>query len=855
MIPIVDKKEMLGSSGEIIGEYYNLQMASVLHDIGKFWLRTGQRHHDTYKVLTRDDFGEIGAHSKWSASFIRDMRLNMHIEEYALYHHKYTSLSERDKLLTNIVSKADTYSCKERTDLGHTADDVRKEPLISAFSNLKINHNNKTQEYYYPLKKLELEKLPFPVESKKEAMKGWNLQYSYAELWKEFSADAKIVSSMNPVPFDTMYYLLKKYTSLMPSAAYVSYPDISLFDHLKTTAAIASCMYIYIIEKGEHLISDKTKYFTLISGDISGIQNFIYNMSSPHFAQEGMAKRLRGRSFYINILNENLARIITERLELNDSNILWCGGGSFLILAPNTHNAEKILREYEKEISKFLFEKYGDKIFFSLTRQQVSGNELENFAVLKENIFYNNSRKKRQKYLDELDMVFKEEENIPSNLCIICENPTLDGYVCDECKNHEELGDKITRADFIVRTVITDGSTNGKFDIKELNTGYLLLKKENLLEEIERIHKSSSKIQVFTLNNTNFLNSEIINKLEAKNIHVSFGFSFLGNIIPYSDKFGQLNFDDIAKISKGSKKLGILKMDIDNLGKLFATGLGDTVSISRISTMSSLLDIFVSGYINEIAKEYYILPEICGECNKKVDKIELEISPGDGHYIYREKEKEGKIERVCSKCSEKKIPIIYISYTGDDDLLIIGPWDVIVKFSKDVRDRFKKYTCMNQDISISAGINICNPRYHIGKSVIVANDILKKSKILDKDRISVFGDTVKWSSKDADKGYDELLKFADLLERLIKDDKVSNSFVYSLITLLRSTFGDLEELEYEQRLKVRLEQRKYVPILKYRLARLVKDNKIKEDLNKMLVTERMLPWVGIPASIVSLKWR
>lgn len=828
----------------ITDDYKDVQMAGILHDIGKFYQRAYKKYHRT-------------THEKLSKSFVKSIGLSVQVENMVLSHmgKDYSSpLSQKDKFLSEIIQKSDSYSSKEREDRTKGVGDTKIEPLISVFSKLRLNEKNNGDEYFYPVKKLELKNFSFPVRSKKEAAgEMWeNLQHSYEKTWEDFSKDVKKLSNKY-LSFDTMYHVIKKYTAFIPSAVYVNYPDIALFDHLKTTAAIGSCMYMYMTEKDEHSINDKTKYFTMISGDISGIQNFIYDISSPQFARRGMAKRLRGRSFYANLLNENLARIIADRLELTDANILWCGGGHFLIIAPNTDNAKKILYEYEIEISEFLFKKYGGRLFLSLTYQQVSGKDLDNFASLKENMIYNNSRKNRQKYLNNLDMVFEEEDSIPLNVCKIC-GSISNGDICYECCTHEDLGDKITRADFIVRVVTKDDSARNDFDIYELNIGYLILNKENLLEKIERIHKSSSKIQVFALNSTDFLDSDTIRKLEEKNIHVSFGFSFLGNTVPCHDKYGPLDFEHIAKISKGTKKLGILKMNVDNLEKLFEIGLGSTVSISRISTMSSLLDVFISGYINELTKEYYILPDVCLDCREKVDDIKLTFSE-DTIKVYREKEREGKTEKVCDRCAEKKVPMLYIGYSGGDDLLIIGPWDIIVKFSKDIRDKFKKYTCMNPDINISAGIHICGPKFPIDRAVRIADEMLNKSKTLGKNRISIFSETVTWEQFGRFKGYEELLQFASRLESLVETEKLSRGFVYSLRSLLRQEFGDLQESEFEYKMIARVERRRYEHKLKYKLVRVVEDENIREELNKKLIIEKMFPWIEIPASIAILKWR
>lgn len=291
MRKLIDNKDVTKIQ---IDEYEDVQMACVLHDIGKFHQRAYKKYHHT-------------PHEKLSKSFVKSIGRNAKVENMVLSHmgKGYSSpLGQKDKFLSGIIQKSDSYSSKERENRIQGVGDAKVEPIISVFSRLRTNEKNGGEEYFYPIKKLELENFSFPVRSKKEAIGDiWeNLQHSYEKEWVDFSKDVKKVSNKY-LSFGTMYHLLKKYTSFIPSAAWKSYPDIALFDHSKTTAAIGSCIYLYLAEKDEHIISDKTKYFTMISGDISGIQNFIYDVSSPQSVRRGMAKRLRGRSFYTNLLN------------------------------------------------------------------------------------------------------------------------------------------------------------------------------------------------------------------------------------------------------------------------------------------------------------------------------------------------------------------------------------------------------------------------------------------------------------------------------------------------------------------------------------------------------------------------
>ena len=64
---------------------------------------------------------------------------------------------------------------------------------------------------------------------------------------------------------------------------------------------------------------------------------------------------------------------------------------------------------------------------------------------------------------------------------------------------------------------------------------------------------------------------------DISNENASFDFKVLGNSIPNVNK-KPLYFNHLAEISKGASKLGVLKMDVDNLGRIFSQGfnhLGD----------------------------------------------------------------------------------------------------------------------------------------------------------------------------------------------------------------------------------------------------------------------------------------
>ena len=84
---------------------------------------------------------------------------------------------------------------------------VKKEPLISVFSKVKIEEDSQPSEYYLPLNQLNIDNFedikPQPTKSK--TMAGWNLQPDYKKLWKSFEKEMEtLTNKMTLIPF-TIY--------------------------------------------------------------------------------------------------------------------------------------------------------------------------------------------------------------------------------------------------------------------------------------------------------------------------------------------------------------------------------------------------------------------------------------------------------------------------------------------------------------------------------------------------------------------------------------------------------------------------------------------------------------------------
>ena len=159
--------------------------------------------------------------------------------------------------------------------------------------------------------------------------------------------------------------------------------DISLFDHMKVTAAVGSCLLRYLNDRGtdnyrkEVFESANELYdeniFYLYSMDMSGIQNFIYSVDNS-----GALKGLRAKSFYLEIMLEHIIDELLERLGLSRANLIYSGGGHAYILLPATESVEMILTEFNEELRKWCMNSFGTELYTAAGYTACSANALMN---------------------------------------------------------------------------------------------------------------------------------------------------------------------------------------------------------------------------------------------------------------------------------------------------------------------------------------------------------------------------------------------------------------------------------------------------------------------------------------------
>ncbi len=257
-------------------------------------------------------------------------------------------------LLEGFISVADKWSSGiDRPDEGEEEvsgyneikkewgnDFVRKVPMYSIFDSLMVGKANNKSETRHSFKLNQLSVLGeagviFPEEMNSSVSKDGR-QEKYAELWKGFvdKYENLPVSKSN---FNTFYHsllnLLKEYTWCIPSATNVLPANVSLFEHLKSTAGLAICLYDHYTEneslwdkdsRWNPTLQEDVDPVLMLCIDLSGIQKFIYDISSSK-----AAKSLKGRSFYLQLLVKSITNqiLFDEDINLFYSNIIYVSGG------------------------------------------------------------------------------------------------------------------------------------------------------------------------------------------------------------------------------------------------------------------------------------------------------------------------------------------------------------------------------------------------------------------------------------------------------------------------------------------------------------------------------------------------
>ena len=703
------------------GDQRVLAKAALLHDIGKLVYRANQLS---------------GTHSQRGAEFLKpflgDTDSGRELLRCVRYHHGREldkAKLEKDDLAYIVYEADNIASGVDRRTLEEGGEGTfdKEMPLYSVFSAFGGSAQAPFGKYH--LRGLnEEDRFNYPLQESIKASSD-----TYARLVQILKENFQ----RKPLPLMSCNEVLRIYedvTSFVPSSTNTGeLADISLYMHSKVTAAVATCMAAYFADQGradyKSACFDKNKEFRqeeaflLVSGDLSGIQDFIYTIPT-----KGALKSLRGRSFYLEILMENIIDGLLQDAGLSRINLLYSGGGHFYALLPNTEAARASVAKQQQAVNAWLLSHVGTRIYLAAGMAPCTAAELLQsdsqgsvFARASQSV----GKDKIQRYDAEmLSALFDERSGInavhdATRECAICHTSTadlepygdsdMDQEACPMCAGLYRLGHML---------------------VSYVDTCFVIAKKTHYKEPSGMpIYNWGDKASVYVVpvkELTAFAKDHDILRLYGKNKAVTGELVnqrlWVADYVCRDEQRQVMDFSQLADLSadaegKGIHRLAVLRADVDNLGAAFISGFisdeeknrSHYATLSRYSDLSRALSLFFKTAVNKLAK---------GELRGQGTYLQQPFS------IWQEKEAQPRAA--------------HIIYSGGDDVFIVGAWNDILELAVDMREAFRVYT--QGKLTFSAGIAFFSPSYPIHSMAKITGELEDMAKKTPhKDAVALFG--------------------------------------------------------------------------------------------------------------------
>jgi CRISPR-associated protein Csm1 len=875
---------------------FQAALAGLLHDVGKVVQRAKEDPWNPPEDV-RDSGQPV--HAAWSISLAK--LLPQAYQAAALaggYHHQPEKSPAQDHYVSKLVTLADKLSAGERSDL--TKDYKTQKPpqqLVSIFDRIPRDGDKRLVEHYLPVAPLTLEEIGNYIQPENRPTE--NVPKAYDDLRDALETAVKKNIQDGEIYLEHVLAEMQRLTWCVPSAYYYSIADVSLYDHSRMTAALAACLSDFDQSKVDSLLGAVTRNFQdkptngdeqllaqpvalLVGGDISGVQDFIYTITN-----KGATSALRGRSFYLQLLTEAATRFVLRELGLPYTNLIYGGGGNFYILARATDKDR--LNEVRQKLSRILYKHHQGDLYIAIEGIPLAAKDFmrpkdknpdgtekrhplsEKWGELARQVAVVKNQRFAELSAEELKVLFTPQGHggNEDEQCQVCgreytpgEQDTQDEKdkgKCAACLSYEDLGRDLRDAQYIAWRLrdhpksvapIQAGTRGGRWHEVLNHLGFNVWIKDNLVD----VPKDAS--WVWAVSDKAFKDA-----YEAKTFPVLVR-RLLVNVTPklsepYKTDDGQLfnvgdikPFEKLAKDSQGITRLGVFRADVDNLGKLFAEGLGADATLSRIAALSFHISLFFEGWVGEVAKSF-------NERRRKEDEKRK-----------AEAREKGK--------SEKGVPLygdaLYAIYSGGDDLFFVGSWDEVVEFAWQVNEDLHKYTGGHPGIHISGGMALVTEKYPLAKAARDAEKAEKAAKSLEwwdeeavaaqkpnkKNVFAFLGQPLPWS---------EFKHARELKKRLIDLDKSKRTAVIRKLLMNYALYAKAEEDRREKgknRKKDGKPQTLYGPWnwrIVYLLRRTFGKESEKANSNEQtLITDfhtrpDMLEYTGVAARWAELEYR
>lgn len=622
----------------------------------------------------------------------------------------------------------------------------------------------------------------------------------YAALWQKFLHGLTDIPASHrqnwPLWLDHFDTAWQTFTHAIPSATAgfsnnkwaKLRPDVSLYDHSKTAAAVATALWRWHQEAGQTdaaaagRLSQRQDWhedkLLLIQGDFFGIQDFVFADGSQ--TNKAAAKLLRGRSFQVSLFTELAALKVLEALSLPPTSQITNAAGKFLILAPNTETARGQLERVREEINNWFLKHSFGMAGLGLVGKTACCNDFKKgkaadghaspFKKLLVSLFADLERAKLQRFAltgqssPVIDVSYAQgacqyNEKMPADRPNDAKGDSISSAALS--RDQILLGDSLTRLDRIL--VVRDASALTGNSVTRLEVplfGYAVAFTggEDATGKFGSLARQGALVRCWDFSLPENLDDTLWHGYARRYINAyvpRFTETDLQTRGKYVGLASDVDTDDVRFDAgktlnhiacedrtcptdpdkwQGQVALMTLKGDVDNLGAIFQQGLQEP-TFAKMAALSRQMNAFFALW----------LPAVC----------------------------------------RAEFPNVYTVFAGGDDFFLIGPWRSTQQLAARMAVEFQRFVANNKSITFSAGMVMTKPglpMHTLSSQAEDALDAAKSSTLPDvthrKNAAVVFGERVRWPEW----GQVEAAQMG--LERVRDAYDLSTGYVYGLLNLI-----------------------------------------------------------------------
>ncbi len=476
----------------------------------------------------------------------------------------------------------------------------------------------------------------------------------------------------------------------------------------------------------------ETSFSYFIKGDISGIQDFIFNVKS-----EKAARVLKARSIIIQLISDFALNYVRHKSV--NSEVLFDGGGNFYLWA-NLSNTE-VLKRLQVEINDRC---YINDFGITITWVENSGS----FGEIWEKV-------NAQSQLDKLDIYEKTYRFFEPYSSPFLTKKAGKANTIEELDDVQRFAQNLPK---VVKKLVPSSDTEFNIDAystsflgKSLKLGkgrssereHLFAEKiTTLLPNLKGFNRKPEELRILDVYRDKLEEIRDFDEKEVKKLRGHFVTDF--EMLAY-----------FAEERTGTAKLGILKMDVDNLGSLFNKMPSEAIASELSQALKSFFEEELLSILDQDLPDYLI----------------------DDDY-----KSEGRAYKIGDN--------VYIIFAGGDDCFVVGAWDAIFVFAKKVNDAFGEqlFNQGEDTITLSAGIVVVHAKYPVVRFAEIAEEALSTAKSHlyynesspSKNKICVFDEVLTW------KEFSEAHDFVKKLSKTIRKNK-GNRAIRALLNKIQQS--------------------------------------------------------------------